>query len=41
MTKKLIYRNQKFPANANIFEKIPDLMNQTAAKNDQKYKVSF
>ena len=28
LKRKLIFRNQKFAANANIFEKIADLMNQ-------------
>ena len=41
MKKKLIFRNQKFAANANIFEKIADLMNQRATKNNRKYSVSF
>ena len=30
LKKKLIFRNQKFAANANIFEKIADLINQRA-----------
>ena len=30
LKKKLIFRNQKFAANANIFEKIADLINQKA-----------
>ena len=38
MKKKL---NQKFAANANIFEKIADLMNQRATNNDRKYRVPF
>ena len=41
MKKKLIFRNQKFATNANIFEKIADLMNQRATKNNRKYSVSF
>ena len=41
LKKKLDFRNQKFAANANIFEKIADLMNQRAANNDRKYRVSF
>ena len=41
MKKKLDSRNQKFPANANIFDKIADLMNQRATNNDRKYRVSF
>ena len=41
MKKKLIFKNQKSAANANIFEKIADLTNQRAANNDQKYRVSF
>ena len=36
LKKKLIFRNQKFAANANIFDKIADLMNQRAANNDLK-----
>ena len=38
MKKKL---NQKFAANANIFEKIADLMNQRATNNDRKCRVPF
>ena len=41
MKKKLIFRNQKFAANASIYEKIADLMNQRETKNDRKYRVSF
>ena len=41
MKKKLIFRNQKFASNANIFENIADLMNQRAAHNDRKYRMSF
>ena len=41
LEKKLIFRNQKFAANANIFEKIADFMNQRAANNIRKYRVSF
>ena len=41
MKKKLIFKNQKSAANANIFEKMADLTNQRAANNDQKYRVSF
>ena len=37
LEKKLIFRNQKFAPNANIFEKIADLTNQRAANNDRKY----
>ena len=39
--KKLIFRNQKFAANASIYEKIADLMNQRETKNDRKYRVPF
>ena len=41
LKKRLIFRNQKFVANGNIFEKIADLMNQRAANNNRKYRVSF
>ena len=41
MKNKLIFRNQKFDANANIFGKIADFMNQRAANSDRKYRVSF
>ena len=41
LEKKLIFSNQKFAANANIFEKIADLTNQRAANNDRKYTMSF
>ena len=41
MEKKLIFRNQKFAANASIYEKIADLMNQRETKNDRKYRVPF
>ena len=41
LKKKLIFRNQKFAANASIFEKIADLMNQRAPNNDRNYRVSF
>ena len=41
LKKKLIFRNQKLAANTNSFEKIADLMNQRAANNDRKYRVSF
>ena len=41
LKKKLVFRNQKFAANANIFEKIADLTNQRAANNDRKYTMSF
>ena len=41
MEKKLIFKNQKFAANASIYEKIADLMNQRETKNDRKYRVSF
>ena len=37
----MILRSEKFTANANIFEKIEDLMNQGAANNHQKYRMSF
>lgn len=38
---KKIFRNYKFAANADIFEKIADMMNQIAASNDWMYKASF
>ena len=41
LKKKLIFRNQKFADNENIFEKIADLKNQRVANNDRKYSVSF
>ena len=41
LKKKLIFRNQKFVATANIFENIADLMNQRGTNNDRKYRVSF
>ena len=39
--KKITFRNKKSFANANFIEKIVDLMNQRAANNDRKYRVSF
>ena len=39
--KKITFRNKKLVANANFIEKTVDLMNQRAANNDQKYRVSF
>ena len=41
MKNKLIFKNQKFAANASTFEKIAHLMNQRGASNDHKYRVSF
>ena len=41
LKKKLIFRNQKFAANASIFEKIADSMNQRAPNNDRNYRMSF
>ena len=41
MKNKLIFKNQKFAANASTFEKIAHLMNQRGASNDLKYRVSF
>ena len=39
--KKITFRNKKLVANANFIEKTVDLMNQRAANNDRKYRVSF
>ena len=41
LKKKLIFKTQNFTANAKIFEKIVDLMNQRADDNDRKNRVSF